>query len=212
MRRLMGSASGYPPINNAMEFVQLEAILERLRTQIPDLPISEVLLSRLFLHLGRGMAGMLEQQLRPFGLAEAEFWTLAMLFSRPGGVSNPSELCAHTSQSAANLTRISDALVGRGLITRGAPSKPDRRKKALRTTERGEELVYRLLPTLFRRLREMFNDLSVDDGRQLITQLKRLSPKLDEALEQNVPVALARTRQSKRGPRGECGTSSDRGG
>lgn len=177
--------------NNAMEFVQLETSLESLRARIPDLPISEVLLSRLFLHFGRGMASMLEQQIRPFGLAEAEFWVLTTLFLQPGGVSNPSELCAQTSQSAANLTRISDALVGRGLITREAPSKPDRRKRALRTTERGEELVYRLLPTLFRRLQKVFNDLSVDDGRQLITQLKRLSPKLDEALEPNVPVARA---------------------
>jgi hypothetical protein len=55
-----------------MEFVQLEASLERLRTQIPDLPISEVLLSRLFLHFGRGMASLLEQRIRPFGLTRCD--------------------------------------------------------------------------------------------------------------------------------------------
>ncbi len=32
----------------------------------------------------------------------------------------------------------------------------------------------------------MFNDFSVDDQQQLITQLIRLSPKLDKALEQLV--------------------------
>jgi MarR family transcriptional repressor of emrRAB len=143
-------------------------------------------LSQLLLHLGRGISSMLEQQMRPFGLAEPEMRVLTTLFSQPDGAAIPSELCAQTSQSAANLSRISDALVGRGLITVGPPSAPDRRKRVLRTTKQGEELVRRL-PTLFGRVREMVNDLSVDDGQQLTTQIKRLSQKLDEALEQNVP-------------------------
>jgi hypothetical protein len=33
----------------------------------------------------------------------------------------------------------------------------------------------------------MFNDFSVYDQQHLITQLKRLSPKFDKALEQLVP-------------------------
>src|SRR5260370_18496832 len=169
-----------------MEFVQVEASFERLRTRIPDMPISEILLSLLLLDSGRGIASMLEQRVRLFGLAEAQFRVLAALFSQPDGVAKLSELCAQTSQSASHISRLTEALVGRGLITRGPPSAPDRRKRILRTTEQGEELGRRFLPTLIGRARALFNDFSVDDQQQLITQLIRLSPKLDKALEQLV--------------------------
>lgn len=166
--------------NTALQFQELEANLARLQGRMPDLPVSSVLLSRLILHLGRGMASMLEQEIRPFGLAEAEFRVLTTLFSHSDGGAHPSELCAKTSQSPANMSRIADALVSRDLITR-VSSLHDRRKMVLRITEQGEELVRRLLPLLYRPLREMFKDFSEDDQRTLIGQLKSLSAKLDEA-------------------------------
>jgi DNA-binding MarR family transcriptional regulator len=169
-----------------LQFHQLEASLERLRARVPDLPVSSVLLSRLLIHLGRGMATLLEQQIRPFGLAEAEFRVLTTLFSQPDGVGHPGELCSRTSQSAANMSRISDALVSRDLITR-VSSVHDRRKMVLRITESGEELVRRLLPTLCGPLREMFKDFSEDEQRQLIAQLKRLGSTLNEAVVQDAP-------------------------
>jgi len=172
--------------NSSLKFAQLEANLERLRARVPDLPISGVLLSRLLLHLGRGMAHMLEQQIRPFGLAEAEFRVLTTLFSQPEGVAHPGELCTRTSQSPANMSRISDALVSRDLITR-VSSEQDRRKMVLRITEQGEELVRRLLPLLFGPLREMLSDFSEEEQRQLVMQLKRLGSKLDGVLEHDVP-------------------------
>jgi MarR family transcriptional regulator, negative regulator of the multidrug operon emrRAB len=160
-------------------FDMLEASLKRLSGRMPDTPIAGIMLSRLMLHLGRGMAGMLEQQIRPFGLAEAEFRVLTALFSQPEGVAHPSDLCARTSQSPANMSRISDALVSRDLITR-VLSAHDRRRMVLRITEQGEELVRRLLPLLFAPLREMLKDFSDAEQQQLIGQLKRLGKKLDE--------------------------------
>lgn len=144
------------------------------------------MLSRLLLHLGRGVAGMFEHQIRPFGFAEAEFRVLATLFSQPGGIAHPGELGAHTSQSPANMSRISDALVRRDLITR-VPSAQDRRRMVLRITGQGEELVRRLLPLMFAPLREMFGDLSYAEQQQLIAQLKRLGVKLDEIMAEDRP-------------------------
>src|SRR6202021_3865076 len=120
-----------------------------------DLPVTGILLCRLLLHIGREMAARFEQQIKPFGLAEAEFRVLTTLFSQPDGVAHPSDLCARASQSPANMSRISDALVRRDLITR-VLSAHDRRRMVLRITEQGEDLVRRLLPTLFAPLREMF--------------------------------------------------------
>lgn len=169
----------------SLQFLQLEANLERLRTYMPDLPVAGVLLSRLLIYLGRGMASKLEQQIRPFGLAEAEFRVLTALMSQPDGVAHPGELCLSTSQSAANMSRISDALVSRELITR-VLSQHDRRKMVLRITESGEELVRRILPPLVDPLREMFTDFSEDEQRQLIAQLKLIGAKLHEAMAQDV--------------------------
>jgi MarR family transcriptional regulator, negative regulator of the multidrug operon emrRAB len=162
------------------QFEMLEASLRRLRARMPETPIARIMLTRLLLNLGRGMAAMLEQQIRPFGLAEAEFRVLTALFSQPEGVAHPGDLCARTSQSPANMSRISDALVSRDLITRVLSSQ-DRRRMVLRITEHGEELVRRLLPLLWAPLNEMFGEFSDAEQQQLIALLKRLGVKLDQA-------------------------------
>src|ERR1019366_3647210 len=124
--------------NTSLQFQKLEANLERLRGRMPDLPTSCVLLSRLLQHLGRGMSAMLEHEIRPCGLTEAEFRVLTTLFSQPDGVANPGDLCSRAAQSPANMSRICDALVGRDLITR-VLSDQDRRRMVLRITPQGEE-------------------------------------------------------------------------
>jgi MarR family transcriptional regulator, negative regulator of the multidrug operon emrRAB len=164
------------------QFDMLEASLGRLRARMPEAPMAQIMLTRLLLHIGRGMGGMLEQQIRPFGLAEAEFRVLTALFSQPEGVAHPSDLCARASQSPANMSRISDALVSRDLITR-VSSVQDRRRMVLRITEHGEALVRRLLPLLHARINEIFGDFSDAELELLTAQLKRLGLKLDQVME-----------------------------
>jgi MarR family transcriptional repressor of emrRAB len=160
-------------------FGKLEANLLALSARLPDVPLTEVLLCRLMLHMGREMSAMFEQQIRPFGLAEAEFRVLTTLFSQPDGAAHPSDLCAHAEQSPANMSRISDALVSRELITR-VLSVRDRRRMVLRITEQGEQLVRELLPKLFVPLRGLFAEFPQGEQRQMIDQLKRLSANLAE--------------------------------
>ncbi len=164
-------------------FDMLEANLRNLRLRMPDLPYSEVLLCRLVTQIGREITAMLEQQIRPFGLAEAEFRVLSTLFSQTDGVAHPSELCLRAAQSPANMSRISDALVSRGLITR-VLSAQDRRRMVLRITDEGEELVRRLLPTLWEPLRSLLLPFSEAEQQQLIAQLKQLHGVLDNVHRQ----------------------------
>jgi len=164
----------------------LESNLQRLSARVPDLPITGILLARLLVNLGREMANMLDQQIRPFGLTEAEFRALTMLYAQPEGVAHPSDLCARTSQSPANMSRLTDALVDRGLITR-VMSVHDRRKMVLRITDQGEELVRRLLPTLFAPLQAIYQEFSEEEQRRLIAELKRLGAKLEEAATPDLP-------------------------
>jgi MarR family transcriptional repressor of emrRAB len=159
----------------------VEASLAQLTARLPDTPVDSVLLSRLILFLGRDLATMLDSHIRPVGLAEAEFRVLTALFSQADGVAHPSDLCALAAQSPANMSRISDALVSRDLITR-VLSEQDRRRMVLRITEKGEELVRFLLPTLFSALRDMLVDFSAAEQKDLIGQLKRLVSKLDQVL------------------------------
>ena len=129
--------------------------------------------------LGRGVAAMLEQQIRPFGLAEAEFRVLTALFSQPEGAAHPSELCARPRRARPTCRASAMCSWNRDLITR-VSSEQDRRRMVLRITEQGEELVRRLLPLLFAPLRDLFKDLSDAEQQQLIAQLKRLGMKLEE--------------------------------
>jgi MarR family transcriptional regulator, negative regulator of the multidrug operon emrRAB len=160
----------------------LKVNLRGLAARLPglDVPIYAILLCRLIQNLGRDMTGLLEQKIRPFGLAEGEFRALVTLYSRPDGVAHPSDLCAGTSQSPANMSRISDALVDRGLITREM-SVHDRRRMVLHVTEQGEELVRRLLPAMFAPLHELFSDLTEAKQRQLVSVLHELGTKVSQA-------------------------------
>jgi MarR family transcriptional regulator, negative regulator of the multidrug operon emrRAB len=167
-------------MNNTPAQIELmEANLQNLKQRMPDLPVSGILLCRLVLHIGREMAARFEQQIKPFGLAEAEFRVLTTLFSQPEGVAHPSDLCARASQSPANMSRISDALVARGLITR-VSSIHDRRRLVLRITEEGEEFVRQLLPKLHLPLRRMLKDFPEVEQRQLAAQLERLAAELEQ--------------------------------
>jgi MarR family transcriptional repressor of emrRAB len=157
----------------------MEENLRSLGAHLPDLPASGILLCRLLMHIGREMAAMFEQQIRPFGLAEAEFRVLTTLFSQPDGVAHPSDLCVRASQSPANMSRISDALVSRHLITR-VSSVHDRRRMVLRITEEGEALVRQLLPKLFAPLRELLKTFPETEQRRLNMELKRLGTQLEQ--------------------------------
>jgi len=172
--------------NSDTHFDKLETNLRALGARVPDLPFTEILLCRLLIHLGREMAAGFEQKIRPFGLAEAEFRVLTTLFSQPEGVAHPSDLCARAGQSPANMSRISDALVSRDLITR-VLSVQDRRRMVLRITEQGEDLVRRLLPKLFGSLHVMFAEMSESELQQLTSQLKRLYANLERGGKQEVP-------------------------
>lgn len=160
----------------------VEASLARLDTRMADVPVTEILLTRLLMFLGTDLNAMLEHHVRPFGLGEGEFRVLTTLYSQPNGIANPSELCARASKTPANMSRICDALVNRDLITRG-PSSEDRRKMVLRISDKGEQLVQALMPTVFISLRRLFGEFSAAEREALVVQLKRLAERLDETTD-----------------------------
>jgi MarR family transcriptional repressor of emrRAB len=166
----------------------MEDNLRNLATRVSGVPISGLLMCRLMLHVSREMSALFEQQIRPCGLIEAEFRVLCTLYSQPAARAHPGDLCLRSSQSPANMSRISDALVKRGLITR-VLSEEDRRKMILKITPPGEALVRDLLPKLWSPLHNILKDIPEDEQRQMIELLKHLGVELEAAGESAAEAA-----------------------
>jgi MarR family transcriptional repressor of emrRAB len=163
---------------------QVEESAQGIARRVPDMLVQESVLCRVAVILGRDLTAKLDLLLKPAGLAELEYRMLLTLFSR-GGCASPGELCASLAQSPANLTRVSDLLVERELITRALDA-TDRRKMILTVTPAGEQLVQELIPRLTRSMSILFQDFSADDKIRFLNDLKRLMRSLDSLTVEQV--------------------------
>ena len=144
-----------------------------------NIAAENALLFRTLLLVGRALGTLADEAIRPSGLLEAEFRVLMQLYSRPDGVGHPGELCAGSAHSPANISRITDTLVARGLISRSA-SEQDRRRMILRVTTEGEELIRRFVPNAFQRIGSLFDTLSAESRAQLLAQLDEIAVAYDQ--------------------------------
>lgn len=158
----------------------------RVSRIIPQMPATEARLARLLLMVGQTFDAAVEQGLKPHRINHSDFLTLMFLYSRPDGSSTPGELCEYTSQGATNMTRIANALVKRGLITRGA-SEEDRRRVVIRITPAGRRFLQKLLPPLFPRVSRAFAGFSDADQRNFSRLLRKLADNLDQLDESPSP-------------------------
>lgn len=159
------------------QFERVERNVRRLAQTFTDLPVIEVLLARAVIMVGRDINGLLERELKSSGLAEPEFRLLMALYSQ-GGAAFAGDLCGALAQSPANLTRLSDALVERGLIARH-PDLEDRRRMQLTMLPAGEQVVRALMPRLGPGIGPAFADFSAAEKKQLLASMKRLMAGID---------------------------------
>lgn len=159
------------------QVAQIEEAVQRISRRCPEMRVEESIVCRIAVILGRDLTSRLDELLAPAGLAELEYRLLLLLFAH-GGSASPGELCAALAQSPANLTRVSDLLVARGLLTR-MPSAEDRRRLIMTITADGERQVKALLPQLTRSMTLLFGDFSDGERAQFLEYLKRLLRALD---------------------------------
>lgn len=162
------------------QLLHIEERVRRLARKVPELPATETLILRAATILGRDFNTVLERQLKPAGLSEAEFRMMMGLRTHDGHAS-AGDLCAALAQSPANLTRISDALVERGYVSR-TPDTADRRRMLLTLEPAGEHLLQSLLPPISREISAAFADFSAAEKKQLFENLKRLLAGVDALL------------------------------
>lgn len=162
---------------------QIEAVesnLQRLKRRVPEVPIAQILASRALVTIGRELSNMLDQRLRPYGLSDVEFRALINIYSMQETAAYPGDLCFALGHSPANITRITDNLVERGLLSRVADER-DRRRLLLTITPSGEELMQNLLPVMLQSKSESFQGFGDADVEQLLRSLKHLAQTLDAA-------------------------------
>jgi len=136
-----------------------------------------MMICRVAIILGRDLNAGLDRVLRPEGLAEPEYRVLAALYAQ-GGSACPRDLCAALAQSPANLTRICDTLVRRGLVTRSLDAK-DRRRTQLTLRATGQRLLDKLIPAMSARVSEAFDGISAAERKRLLASLTRLLQGVD---------------------------------
>lgn len=115
-----------------------------------------------------------------FGLSEGEFDVLATLrragapFERPAG-----ELADHTLVTTGGLTKRVDRLAARGLVERRVEAS-DARKRLVRLTPEGRELIDRAIAAHLDNERSLLDDLGAADTAALEPILTRWLRVLDE--------------------------------
>ncbi len=158
----------------------VHATMVRVAQRHGDLPVELLLLTRLIVGLGRDLSADTDELLRTQQLTESELRVLVLLYGQPDGTASPGSVAARTAHSPANMTRIADGLLARGLITR-LPSADDRRCVMLRLTRRGEALVRELLPRVAERARRTFARIPAGEVGELTAQLRRVAEGLASA-------------------------------
>jgi len=151
----------------------IERNMRRTAKLLPGLPVTEALLSRVILLVGRVLSAHIDEVISPYQLTDVEFRALLALFSVGDEGACASELCAGLAQSAATMTRIGDNLVARKLITR-VLSDADRRRMDIKITPQGETLVREVLPRMFDYTRDLYQDFTKAERTRLLADLKRL--------------------------------------
>jgi MarR family transcriptional repressor of emrRAB len=175
-----GMSTNPSAIQGSLELraAEIEAAIGQVAAQFPEVPVSDTLILRLLMLLGRTLSALLEDSLRPHDLNDTDFRILMSLVSQPDGVASPSDLCAFVAQSPANMTRVADSLHERGLITRTA-SEQDRRRTMLRITPSGERLARSLVPMTSTIVREIFGDMPQSKRLLLLEQLRAFAAQVD---------------------------------
>ncbi len=163
----------------AASIVNMDRGIGRVSEMIPQLPVAQTRLCRLTLLVATRLQQELDSNLKPQRLNHSEFTTLMMLYSRPDGASTPGELCEFATQGAANMTRIANALLARGLITRRSGTR-DRRQVVIRITAVGRRLLQRILPPLFPHISGSFAGFSATERHELERLLCKVAANLDQ--------------------------------
>lgn len=167
----MNRPTDTPPI--AQSFIPADQRLGLTQARFPGFDLENVTLARLVNFAAKGLLNNANQTLKPWQLNYTSYAVLVMLYGSPEYALSPSELVAATHEKSTNITRITDALVARGLIEREIDL-GDRRKVVVRMTAEGIALLETVLPAMMQVTLASFAALDDGERQQLNTLLRKV--------------------------------------
>lgn len=139
----------------------------------PALPVRQVVLSRLIRHVQKAIQDQANACLRQWDLVLPEYNVLMMLYGTPDLTLKASALSGACGEKSANLTRLTNGLVERGLMARGGQG-ADRRVVYLTLTPQGQALLEELLPAMCQLVGVQMSRLDEDEQPVLERLLKKV--------------------------------------
>jgi MarR family transcriptional repressor of emrRAB len=147
------------------DFGPTEKRLRNIEARVPGFPYEPILLVRLNHHLQKRLRDRTNAALKPYELVDTGYIVLAILYGSPGESSTASELSEACHEKPANLTRVCDDLVARGLIERGTRA-GDRRTVTISLSGKGRELIEQVLPEISGNLSAAYAGFSTAELQQ----------------------------------------------
>ncbi|TFW21442.1 MarR family transcriptional regulator [Duganella callida] len=139
----------------------------------PAFPAHKALLSRLIRHVQKAIQDQANASLRQWDLALPEYNALMMLYGTPDRKLTASALADAAGEKSANVTRLTNGLVARGLIAR-ADGGSDRRVVYLSLTAEGIRTLESLLPAMSALVLQQTSRLEADEHAELERLLKKV--------------------------------------
>jgi MarR family transcriptional repressor of emrRAB len=127
--------------------MSFEERIDRICAAHPEAPRDLILASRLLMRSARLLRHHIDAALVPFDLNMSQYLVLSMLSTEDAPPPMPSELSATIDATRTQMTRLLDALEGRGLLRRDTVAH-DRRSLALSLTPAGHALLERAQPAV----------------------------------------------------------------
>ncbi len=125
----------------------------------PEMPAQLVVLSRLFGYVYMRLEAAYDTLMARWDLTAWSWFTLMVVYSRHGEEVTPSDISRVLFLARANVTRLTDDLVRRGLLHR-EPSTQDRRVLRLSLTDAGTALVTDTMPHAWAMHRSIWSEFS----------------------------------------------------
>ena len=152
--------------------------VEKLTQHFPGLDPEVVVTHLTILRLAGSMAGYMEEYFTLHSLSEGRFTVLMMLLrahhlSDECGPVSPASLAEQAGVTRATVTGLLDHLEQDGYVKR-EPRQDDRRMIAVHITPEGLALLESILPEHFRRVTALYENLGLDERKQLVALLNKV--------------------------------------
>lgn len=148
-------------------------ILENLAKRFPELDMASVETCLAFLHTTAEVYTALNTHFARYGLSMGKFTLLMQLFHASEQGLTPSECADHARVTRATITGLLDGLERDELVKR-LPYPADRRMLSVHLTDKGRELLTKMLPDHFCRTTNLMANLSKGEKMMLIELLEKL--------------------------------------